>query len=380
MRRLAVPAALFSFTAVLVPAAFFAAYGSNGGILESLRQLATPTNVISRADYFLTQLRVQVTYLRLLFFPKGQNLDYDYPVFHSLFSLPVAASLILILALIFCAFCLLAQARKKGPPDLLLAGFGILWFFVTLSVESTLIPLQDVIFEHRIYLPSVGFFAAFVTILFAAKRHMSDRKIAAAGIVIPFLAMIVLLSAAAAAARNEVWRDEVTLWQDVVVNSPAKARAHGSLGSAYQKRGRYDEAALEYETAIKLDQKDAASYNNLGTVYQLGQKWEDAASMYRKAVVLDPKNVKARYNLGTVLTKLGRYNEAEAELREAVRLKPDYDAAHNALGIVYARLTRNGDALAEFGKAARLNPGNSEAVSNFQALNNAMNGEPRLNK
>jgi len=380
LRRLVVPATLFTLAATMIPAAFISATGAKGGLLEMLRRLATPTNVISRADYFLTQLRVQVTYLRLLFLPTGQNLDYDYPVSHTLFSLPVMASLALIAVMIFGALFLLYRARGSGRFDLRLIGFGILWFFITLSVESSFIPLQDVIFEHRLYLPSVGLFIAFVTVFMTARRYLNNRKAAAGALVIPALILTVLLSAVAAAARNEVWKDEITLWEDVVAKSPAKVRAHGSLGSAYQRRGLYDAAAREYQAAIQLGQNDPANYNNLGTIYHLQQKWGDAASMYRKALGLDPANVKARYNLGTVLTKLGRYSEAESELREVIRLKPDYDAAHNALGIVYAKLLRNGDAVAEFEKAARLNPGNKEAANNFLTLSKALKGESQLHK
>jgi Flp pilus assembly protein TadD len=380
LRRLAVPAALFSLAATMIPAAFIAATGVKGGLLEMLRRLATPTNVISRADYFLTQLRVQVTYLRLLIFPTGQNLDYDYPVSHTLFSLPVLASFALILAILFSAVYLLVQARRSEQPDLRLIGFGILWFFITLSVESSFIPLQDVIFEHRLYLPTVGLFVAFVTALMTVRRYLNNRKAAAGALVIPALILTVLLSAVTATARNEVWKDEITLWEDVVAKSPAKVRAHGSLGSAYQRRGLYDAAAREYHAAILLDQNDPANYNNLGTIYYLQKKWDDALPMYRKALSFDPKNVKAHYNLGTVLTKLGRYSEAESELLEVIRLKPDYDAAHNALGIVYAKLLRNGDAVAEFEKAARLNPGNKEAANNFLALSKAVKGEPQRPK
>jgi len=42
-----------------------------------------------------------------------------------------------------------------------LIAFGIIWFFLALSVESSFIPIEDVIFEHRLYLPSIGTFIAF---------------------------------------------------------------------------------------------------------------------------------------------------------------------------------------------------------------------------
>ncbi|MBU4127111.1 MAG: hypothetical protein KKD16_06105, partial [Proteobacteria bacterium] len=38
-----------------------------------------------------------------------------------------------------------------------LVSFAIAWFFITLSVTSSFVVIYDVIFEHRLYLPSIGF-------------------------------------------------------------------------------------------------------------------------------------------------------------------------------------------------------------------------------
>src|SRR5208283_1336145 len=55
--------------------------------------------VFSREDYFLTQFRVIVTYLRLMFFPVNQNLVYDYPVFKTFFDANVMLSFLFLSAL-----------------------------------------------------------------------------------------------------------------------------------------------------------------------------------------------------------------------------------------------------------------------------------------
>ena len=101
--------------------------------------------------------------------------------------------------------------------------FGIFWFFLTLSVESSVIPIMDVIFEHRLYLPSVGAFIALATCWgMVAKRLGAKRKewlTAAAALA----GLSVLALAGATYARNEVWRSQERLWQDVVnkiVNAP----------------------------------------------------------------------------------------------------------------------------------------------------------------
>src|SRR5208283_2757410 len=102
-----------------------------------------------------TQFRVIVTYLRMLFFPTGLGLDYEYPVFRSFFDLHVMLSFIFLATFFGLGVYLVVkpkvgalEAAKDGNkgnspilrsldlPSLRLVGFGILWFFITLSVES----------------------------------------------------------------------------------------------------------------------------------------------------------------------------------------------------------------------------------------------------
>ena len=112
------------------------------------RVLETPPG-ISPWQYLFTQFRVIVTYIRLLFIPINQNLDYDYHIVKSLFELPALASLIFLGSILTIAIRIFSKYR--------LISFGIFWFFLTLLPESSIIPIKDVIFEHRLYLPMVGF-------------------------------------------------------------------------------------------------------------------------------------------------------------------------------------------------------------------------------
>jgi hypothetical protein len=135
-----------------------------GDIIGEIREQVQETPLISRGDYLLTQFNVIVTYIRLLFLPMNQNLDYDYPIARSLFQFPTFLSFLFLLALFILAVYLFFKENR-------LISFAILWFFITLSVESSIIPIRDVIFEHRIYLPSVGF-----VILMAIFLHESGES------------------------------------------------------------------------------------------------------------------------------------------------------------------------------------------------------------
>jgi hypothetical protein len=123
---------------------------------------------ISRHDYMVTELRVVVTYLRLLMLPIGQNLDYDYPVLHSFFDPQVLLSFIFLLIVI--GFGVYLHFRSSFTDHALrVVAFGIFWFFLALSIESSIIPLHP-IYEHRAYLPSVGVFSSFATLAFFSAR------------------------------------------------------------------------------------------------------------------------------------------------------------------------------------------------------------------
>ena len=60
--------------------------------------------------------------------------------------------------------------RNRAPYTRLIS-YGIFWYFITLLIESSIIPIEDVIFEHRVYLPSAGAFMAIVTAVFAVRQH-----------------------------------------------------------------------------------------------------------------------------------------------------------------------------------------------------------------
>lgn len=117
---------------------------------------------ITPGQYLLTQFKVIMTYLRLLIVPVNQNLDYDYAVSTSLFELPTLLSFIAVTSMISAGFYLCVKPLSSITRHGRIVSFFIFWFFVILSPTSSFIPIQDVIFEHRLYLPSVGIIAIFV--------------------------------------------------------------------------------------------------------------------------------------------------------------------------------------------------------------------------
>jgi len=120
---------------------------------------------ISRYEYMLTQFRVIWTYIRLLILPVNQNLDYAYPASKSLLNpLVTLPAFIGIIGLLVSA--LVFFKRQK------VISFFIFWFFIMLAPTSSVFVLPDVIFEHRMYLASLGYFIILAIGVFRASDFM----------------------------------------------------------------------------------------------------------------------------------------------------------------------------------------------------------------
>lgn len=145
---------------------------------------------ISPKEYLYTQFNVIVYYVSLVFVPINQNLDYDFPVSRGLFEVPYVAegtvlnypipppivSLIVILGILGFAVYSFNLYRKEKDPINLVITFFILWFFIILSPTSSVIPIIDVIFEHRVYLPLLGVITVFVIMIDRFFDRLAETK------------------------------------------------------------------------------------------------------------------------------------------------------------------------------------------------------------
>jgi len=356
-------------TMFIVPLSMILRQSGSTGVsgIDELTKTAGSVDV-SRWDYLNTQCRVIVTYIRLLFFPVNQNLDYDYPIYRTFFTPPVFLSFLVIFGIFCWGIYLLYRSYKSDQANRFsyrVIAFGIFWFFVTLSVESSIIPIQDVIYEHRLYLPSVGYFMAFMSGVVFIYVRLANRSKGVMKAFIPVMIVILISLSLTAYARNRVWSDMVTLWGDVVRKSPYKPRPHNNLGVAYQEQGRLDDAVKEYQAAINLTPDYVDAYYNLGLVYRTQGRLDDAVREYQKAINLKPDLAEPHCSLGLVYRTQGRLDDAVKEYQTAIKLRPDYADAHNNLGLVYRTQGRLDDAIREYQTAINLEPDHAKAHNNL---------------
>ncbi|MGO9014165.1 MAG: tetratricopeptide repeat protein [Dissulfurispiraceae bacterium] len=352
-----------------------------------------------RWEYFFTQFRVIVTYLRLLFVPVNQNLDYDYPLFTSFFDPHVIASFLFLSALFVLGIYMITgnrhwaignrtKAESKANSSRFtihdsrsfrLIGFGILWFFITLSVESSIIPLAMIITEYRVYLPSVGIIMSVVTGAFMLKERLRASRLSIVGsqksgkIIMGILALILVVLSVATYMRNEVWGDGIRLWEDTARKSPAKARAYFALGNIYKDRNMPDKAIENYLIAIKLKPDYVEAYKSLGTTYKDRNMPDKAIENYLTAIKLKPDDADAHVYLGIEYKSLNMNDKAMEQYLVAIKMEPNNDKAHNNLGIIYQDINMTDKAIEQYLIAIRLNPDVAETHYNLGLIYQASN-------
>ena len=295
---------------------------------------------ITSINYLFTQFSVLIKYIGLLFFPINQNLDYDFKLSNSFFELRTLLNFTLLISLVILGIFLFKKYR--------ILSFGIFWFFLTIAIESSIVPLSDLIFEHRTYLPSVGFFIILSTglYLFLWDKYKS--------LAVSIFFAIIVLNSYLSFQRNKIWKNERTLWGDVISKSPNKIRAYFSYGFMAMKEGKLDEALKYLNKAIELQPTYPDGYNIRGSF--LSEKYYDKAlADYNQAIILRPEWAEAYMNRGLLLNKRQQFELALNDFTKVIEISPELGVAYYNRGLTYAKLNQPDKSIADFSTAIKIN-------------------------
>ena len=317
----------------LIPAGLIVAYKLGDLIQKDFYY--DPTIGFTRKQYILTELSVLVTYLRLFFWPAGQNLDWDYPVASTLLNVRTVTSLILLLALVLLAFISYRKSR--------FVTLGIVAFFLTLAPTSSIIPIKDVIYEHRMYLAIAFLAMASVQVVMQALEKIEGSSIRGRQIGLAATIILVLpLLTGLTYARNEVWINEISLWQDVVQKSPNGSRAHVNYGGALYQGGYADlnQIKEQFEIAKRLCPHCPTPHYNLAFVYWKEGDYQQAIASSLEAIKLKPDYLDAIYHLSRIYRELEEWDNARVYLERLVSMSPGskYMRAYSDLADVYLQM------------------------------------------
>src|SRR5215471_7219433 len=206
---------------------------------------------ISSWEYFKSEFGVILHYLRLALWPGPLCLDYGWPQARTAGEIIPAAILIGGLELT----TIWAIVRRKP------LGYVGAWFFVIISVTSSFVPIADLAFEHRMYLPlasvvalvvlggySVGDWLLNRSKMVARRDPQAGRRVALGAVTAIVVALGFLT-----VRRNIDYMSPIVMWSDVVRKRPDNVRGHNNLGLLFDGRGELEAAVAQFSEALRLD-------------------------------------------------------------------------------------------------------------------------------
>jgi tetratricopeptide (TPR) repeat protein len=301
---------------------------------------------LSAWEYFINGFPLFSGYLGKLFLPVNLSAFHG---FHPISSLaePRGIYAFAVTAL-FLTIATIAFRRSRE------SFFGLVLLLVSLLPALYIPGLGENAFaERQVYLPSVGFV---VVLAWFFSRMVNVPRIGKIALLLPWL-MIVAYSAGTV-SRNGVWKDEYSLWADVVEKHPDSATAHAYLGYALYQKGMVDEAIDHYQKSLMINPDLIDSHINLGVAYSARKLTDRAIDEYQKALALCPSAVEAHTYLGEACIEKGWTRQAIEQLQTALSNDPDSSRVHHDLGIAYGNAGLLDRAVEHFEAAVRLEPSN----------------------
>jgi tetratricopeptide (TPR) repeat protein len=291
-----------------------AAVAAGGALRLAMRAAAPPPALdVSPWQYFVTQWGVAWRYVGLLAWPASLSLVH--PVRPA--TLPPDGAAWLAAAALLGVAALAWRGRRAAPVE----AWGVVWFALCLAPSSSLVPLNEMMAEHRVYLASAGLFLAAATFTGRLGRWLSGRRLRGAPVLVRLALIAVLgLLASLTVARNAVWADSLTLWRDAAAKAPDAWLPHLAVGDALRARGNCAGALAAYREAARLRPQEPLIRINLAACLIATRELDEAERVLREALPLDPAQARTHANLGVVAALRGDAGRARGHFENALRL------------------------------------------------------------
>ena len=273
--------------------------------------------------YLLVQCKVIIFYyLTKYIFPLNLNVDIGFPFTEFTTDWQILFSVLIIIGITLVII-------KWGNIWIKL---GFAWFLLSIAPTSSIVPLNDLAVEHRMYLPmSLGL--CLITGWFISCSKKNTQLIS--------VIFVVIICGVLVGKRNQTWATEIALWSDSAIKNPSSPRVHSNLGKAYYEAGELKLARYHLEKSVSSIPKYAKTQFNLGNPKHVLERKSFIDGTIQDPNISDANNIsievdfaEPHYNLASVYLDLEQLDNAEVQYRAALKLNPDYFSAELGLGSV----------------------------------------------
>jgi len=162
---------------------------------------------------------------------------------------------------------------------------------------------------------------------------INDRRV-----YIILMGAIVLIFSVLTIQRNQIYKDEVSLWTDTIKQSPYKSRPYTNLGAAYCRRGEYLKGEGYLQRALELEPGNFTALANLAESYTQTKVFDKAVAIDERVLQMAPWSPLAYNNLGVIYYMKGDLSKAQWYFDKALlRSNYSYQEAYFNLAKVYLR-------------------------------------------
>lgn len=336
----------------------------------TLRKFLGITNVVvwnSFAQLVLgisTFLKGTFIYFKLMIFPTSLHLDRSIVYFGSFFD----PYFILTLVVYVLAMFGVLTFRKRIKPIVL---FFILWFYLTISCVSQILPVQSdinraLLAEHFLYIPSLGGIVLMVLGFNKLFFNLIEKKQCARHTYYFAICSILLMFLFFSVKQSILSQRKSALFISSLEYEPSNTRIRNALALDLVERGLLDDAQRQYEIVLNYHPTNLAAKMGIAKIYHLKGLYWQAIEMYESTFVKGGYEKILKEHLGY------SYSALIEKLKERAIADPNNDKLYYSIGVL---LFRDGDynkAKYYFQKAVELNPNNQNAVYNLNGMTNSL--------
>jgi tetratricopeptide (TPR) repeat protein len=284
-------------------------------------------------------------------------------------------------AVLFTALAFLALRSRKII-------FGGVFFLLTIFPAVRFMPLEEVLVaDHYVYLGSLGIFYLFAQGIIWLFKKQPKHQVLVKGLIILLVAALAIICVLVTRQRCGIWKDSLSLWNDVLGKYPASATAYNNRGEFFLGEKNFERAIADFKEAIKIRGRFPDNpagkyyYLNLGNALRANGDLAKAQAVFEElisqaevyfrqpgsaAAAGDKNQVLAShrrhiesgayFNLGNIKDALGEKNEAQALYLRAIELSSRQPYAHECLGDLYFAQGKIESARSEFLRAIEIDP------------------------
>ena len=287
--------------------------GGSGGVGFGLKST-------SPLEYLRTQPQIILYYMRLAVWPSPLVFDYGWPVENDFTQISLTGGLM------FAVVLALVISFLFWPSSRIWSFWGLAFVLVLLPTSSIL-PLQDLAVEHRMYVPLAMLIVPLVSVVVLGMDKLASNQ--STMLFIAVFGLLVITLGYLTHERNKDYHSSTVMWHDVIDKTVGRGhdnifagRTYNNLGQNYGDLGDW-KASIEWlHKALQEDTFPKEVHGNLARAYLATNRLEQAKSHVITALSLDPDSPKLLQQAGLVSAAENDHAQAEFHFRAAVEKNP----------------------------------------------------------